>query len=74
MPQRINRYIANESTEFGKQNLHAEEEHKLLRITIDKDLNFQNHTNSIIKTSNQNLSAFFRVAPFITDFNKRDYV
>ena len=39
-------------------------------MTIDKDLNFQNYTKSIIKTSNQKLSAFFRVSPFITDFKE----
>ena len=67
MPQLINRYIANQSIEFDKI-LYVEAEQKLFTVRIDKDLNFQNYTKSIIKTSNQKLSAFFRVSPFITDF------
>ena len=43
---------------------------QLLSIMIDKDLNFQSHTKSIIKTANQKLSALIRVAPLMTDFNK----
>ena len=38
---------------------------------IDKDLNFQSHTKSIIKAANQKLSALIRVAPLMTDFNKK---
>ena len=66
----INKDTTNESTELGEKILHAEAEHKLLGIIIDKDLNFQSHTKSIIKTANQKLSALIRVAPFMTDFNK----
>ena len=40
-------------------------------IVIDKDLNFQSHTWSIIKTVNQKLSALIRVASLISDFNKK---
>ena len=69
MPQLINRYIANQSIEFAKI-LYVEAEQKLFTVRIDKDLNFQNYTKSIIKTSNQKLSAFFRVSPFITDFKE----
>ena len=69
-PQLINRYIANQSIQFGKKILYVEAEQKLFTVTIDKDLNFQNYTKSIIKTSNQKLSAFFRVSPFITDFKE----
>ena len=69
MPQLINRYIANQSIEFGKI-LYVEAEQKLFTVRIDKDLNFQNYTKSIIKTSNQKLSAFCRVSPFITDFKE----
>ena len=36
----------------------------------NKNLNFQSHTKSIIKTANQKLSTLVRVAPFMTDFNK----
>ena len=32
---------------------------------------FHSHTKSIIKTANQKLSALFRVAPLMTDFNKK---
>ena len=67
----INKDIANESTQLGRKILHAEAEHKLLGTIIDKDLNFQSHTKSIIKTTHQNLSSFFRVVPFMKDFNKK---
>ena len=60
------------SIELGQKTLHAEAEQKLLGIIIDKDLNFQNHTKSVIKTANQKLSALLRVAPFMTDFKKKD--
>ena len=67
----INKDIANESIELGEKILHAEAEQKLLCIIIDKDLNFQSHTKLIIKTANQKLSALIRVAPFMTNFNKK---
>ena len=51
----INKDITNESIELGKKTLHAKAEQKLLGIIIDKDVNFQSHTRSIIKTTNQNL-------------------
>ena len=38
---------------------------------IDKDLNFQSHTKSFIKTVHQKLSALIRVAPFMTDFSEK---
>ena len=63
--------IINTSIELGEKVLYAEAEQKLLGIIIDKDLNFQSHTKSIIKTANQKLSALIRVAPFMTDFNKK---
>ena len=44
--------MANESIELGKKALHAEAEQTLLGIIIDRDLNFQSHTKSIIKTAN----------------------
>ena len=67
----INKDITNESIELGEQIFHAEDEQKLLGIITDKDLNFQSHTKSIIKTANQKFSALIRVAPFMTDFNKK---
>ena len=67
----INKDIANESIELDKKTLHAEAEQKLLGIIIDKDLNFQSHTKSIIKAANQKLSALIRVAPSMTDFNRK---
>ena len=66
-----NKDIANESIELGKKSLHAKAEDKLLGIIIDKDLNFQSHTKSIIKTTNQKLSDLIRVPPLMTDFNKK---
>ena len=50
----INIDIANKSIKSGKKTLHAEAEQKLLDIIIDKDLNFQSHATSIIKTAKQN--------------------
>ena len=38
---------------------------------IDKDLKFQNHTKSIIKTANQKLSALIRAVLFMTDLNNK---
>ena len=46
---KINKDIINESIELGEKILHAEAEQKLLGIKIDKDLNFQGHTKSMIK-------------------------
>ena len=66
-----NKDTANESIELGKKTLLAAAEQKLLAIMIDKDLNFQSHTKSIIKIANQKLSALIRVTPLMTDFNKK---
>ena len=52
------------------ETLHAKAEKKLLGIIIDKDLKFQSHSKSIIKT-NQKLSALIRVASLMTDLNKK---
>ena len=57
----INKDIANEPFEFGKKTLHPEVKQKLLCIIIDKDLNSQSHTKSIIKTANQKLGALISV-------------
>ena len=67
----INNDIINASIELGEKILYAEAEQKLLGIIIDKDLNLQSHTKSIIKTANQKLIALISVAPFMTDFNKK---
>ena len=67
----INNDIINSSIELGEKMLYAEAEQNLLGIIIDKDLNFQGHAKSIIKAANQKLSALIRVAPFMTDFNKK---
>ena len=48
----INKDIANESIEFGEKISHADAEHELLGIIIDKDLNFRSHIKSIMKTAN----------------------
>ena len=65
----INKDITNESIEFGKKTLHAEAEQKLLGIIIDKDLNFQSYTRSIIKIANQ--QCFYQSRTVMTDFNKK---
>ena len=46
----INKDIANESIELGKNNLHAEAEQKLFGVILDKDLKFQSQTFPILKT------------------------
>ena len=66
----INKDITNESIEVGEKILHAEAEQKLLGIIIEKDLNFQSHTKSIMKTANHKLTSLLRVLPFATDCNK----
>ena len=67
----INKDIANESIELGNKTLQAEIEQKRLGIIIDKDLNFQSHTKSIIKAANQKLRVLISVTPSMTDFNKK---
>ena len=67
----INKDMANECMELGRKTLHAEAQQKLLDIIIYKDLNFKSHTQPITETANQKLWALVRVAPFITDFNKK---
>ena len=67
----INNDIINASIELGEKILYAEAEQRLLGIIIDKDLNFQSQTKSILKAANQKLSALIRVLPFIADFNKK---
>ena len=56
-----NKDIANEYIELDKKTLHAEAEKEILGIIIDKNLNFQSHTKSIIKTANQRLSVLIKV-------------
>ena len=70
----INKDIANESTKLSRNILRAEAEQKLLGAIIDNALNFQSHTKSIIKTANQNLSAFIRAALFMNDFKKKNVI
>ena len=67
----MNKDIANQSNELGNKILHVEAGQKLLCIIINKDLNFQSHTKSVIKTANQKLRAVVGVAPFMTDFKKK---
>ena len=56
----INKDINYKSTELDKKTFHAEAKQKLFGIIIDEDLNFQSHEKALIK-----------VAPFMTDFNKK---
>ena len=58
----IKKNIANESIELGNNNLHPKVAQKPPGTITDKDLNFQSHRQSIIKTTNQKLSALIRVA------------
>ena len=56
---------------LGKKTFHAEAEQKLLGKIIVNDLKFQNHTNSIFKTANQNISVLIRIVSFMTDLNNK---
>ena len=58
---------------LGKKNLHPEAEQKLLGIIIEirKELNFQSHTKSIVKTANQKLRTLTIVVAFMNNFNKK---
>ena len=57
---------------YNAPTLYAtEDEQKLLGVIIDRDLHFKSHAKSIIKTTNQKLSAFIEVTPFMTDVNKK---
>ena len=45
-----------------------------LGIITDKDLNFQSHRQSIIKTTNQKLSASIRVAAVFDWYQLKGYI
>ena len=71
MTTQIKKDIINESIEIGKKTLHAQAEQKSHDVIRYKNLNFQSYTNSVVKSTSPKLSAFIRVAPFMTDFNKK---
>ena len=56
---------------LGKKTLHPEAEQKLLGIIIEirKELIFQSHTKSIVKTANQKLRTLTIVVAFVNNFN-----
>ena len=58
---------------LGKKTLHPDVEQKLLGIIIEirKELNFQSHTKSIVKTANQKLRTLTIVVAFMNNFNKK---
>ena len=58
---------------LGKKTLHPDAEQKLLGIIIEirKELNFQSHTKSIVKTANQKLRTLTIVVAFMNNFNKK---
>ena len=66
----INKDIHNESIELGYKILDAETKEKLLAILTDKVLNFQSQKMFAIKKSNQTLSAFVKVKPYMAALNK----
>ena len=45
--------------------IESEDEQVLLGITIDSNLTFENHINSICKKASQKLNALARIAPYI---------
>ena len=50
---------------IGNNYIESEKEQVLLGMTIDSDLNFENHINNICKTAVQKLNALARVAPYM---------
>ena len=51
--------------------IESEDEQVLLGITIDSNLTFKNHINSICKNANQKLDAFARIAPYMNIQKRR---
>ena len=45
--------------------IESEDEQVLLGITIDSNLTFKNHINSICKKASQKLNALARIAPYM---------
>ena len=45
--------------------IESEDEQVLLSITIDSNLTFENHINSICKKTSQTLNALARIAPYM---------
>ena len=51
--------------------IESEDEQVLLGITIDSNLTFENHINSICKKASQKLNALARIAPYMNIQKRR---
>ena len=51
--------------------IESEDEQVLLGITIDSNLTFENHINSICKKASQKLNALARIAPYMNTQKRR---
>ena len=51
--------------------IELEDEQVLLGITIDSNLTFENHINSICKKASQKLNALARIAPYMNIQKRR---
>ena len=49
-----------------------EDEQLLLGITIDSNLTFANHINSICKKASQKLNALARITPYMKSYNNHE--
>ena len=61
--------IANKENEFikiGSEVIQSSESVDLLRITIDKNLNFTDHVTGLIKKGNQKLYALARISKYLS--------
>ena len=56
---------------IGNSYIELEDEQILLGITIDSNLTFENHINSICKKASQKLNALARIPPYMSVQNRR---
>ena len=58
-------HIVRVKVPIGNSYIESEDEQVLLGITIDSNLTFENHINSICKNANQKLISLARIAPYM---------
>ena len=63
-------YSSNSYIYLENAFLESEEYVKLLGVTIDKNLDFNEHITGLLKKGNQKLHALMRIAKYITDKDK----
>ena len=59
------------TTMIDNSYIESEDEQVLLGITIDSNLTFENHINSICKKTSQKLNALGRIAPYMNIQKRR---